>query len=119
MMVDTNAEEDAWKLVIKSTAAIRAGDQLYNNYGEENSGRLLRDYGFVPVLGGTSSQTDRFWEFTERAYAFRELADGSVATPAEVYRGERGLSVCLSVCLSTPRTKSVSSPLFTLNPSHL
>ncbi len=75
---------------------IHAGDQLYNNYGEENAGRLLRDYGFLPVLG-TSRQTYRLWKFTERTYAFRELADGSVTPPEKVYRGENGLSVLLSL----------------------
>ncbi len=98
-MVDMKAEE--WKLIIKSTTKIHAGDQLYNNYGPKDVGRLLRDYGFLPTLG-TSGQTYRLWKFTSRRYAFFELPDGSVTTPEtpnegdvedayEVYDGEDGL----------------------------
>jgi hypothetical protein len=91
-MVGMNSEE--WKLIIKSTGVIHAGDQLYSNYGQGNVGRLLRDHGFLPVLG-TSRQTNRLWQFTERRYAFRELADGGVTMPNEAYPGEDGLSVLL------------------------
>lgn len=43
------------KLTIIATADIHAGEQVYNNFGEENVGRLFRDYGFL-------SQSPRFWE---------------------------------------------------------
>ena len=98
-MVDMKAKEG--KLIIKSTTKIHAGDQLYNNYGPKDVGRLLRDYGFLPTLG-TSGQTYRLWKFTSRRYAFFELPDGSVTMPkegedaTEVYEGEDGLSSLLT-----------------------
>ena len=77
-MVDMNVTTTK-KVIIESMTVIQAGDQLYNNYGDENVGRLLRDYGFVPSL------PPRLWEFTEQRYEFWELADGSV-------KGKNGLS---------------------------
>lgn len=43
------------KLTMVTTAEVEAGQQLFSNFGEEDVGRLFRDYGFI-------SQRPRLWE---------------------------------------------------------
>ncbi|KAF5093581.1 hypothetical protein D0Z03_002352 [Geotrichum reessii] len=47
-------QEDDGSLVMRATAAIPAGSQIYNTYGDFPNGDLLRRYGYTE-LGGTSS----------------------------------------------------------------
>jgi hypothetical protein len=123
-VVGTKAEE--WKLIIKSTTTIHVGDQLYNNYGPKDVGRLLRDYGFLPTLGA-SGQTYRLWKFTGRRYAFLEHPDGSVTTPKtpnkrggedaiEVYEGEDGLSFSPPLTFNSFILEPLTLSHFTLEP---